>query len=389
MVAVEDNDQNQANLIQESDMEKERFVETGRSSFFGDYLYDQIVPEDHFLRKLKQHIPWERFTRRLIKLYKGGGMYGRPPFDPALVLKVTLIAFLYNLSERQAEAYVNDNLSAKYFVGLAVDQKAPDHSTLTVFRERLQQNGKLAVFEAMLSEIVQIAVESGIQFGSIQIVDSVHSIANVNTAKDQVRQKHGEDPHDPDARWGVKHKRKVKAEHGKEEEQTEYFYGYKAHVSMNAENGLITSLEATSGDAYDGHHFCGLVDRDLQQMLPVDIYVGDKGYDDGDNHYYLELKGLHSAIRLKKTRTAKRDDNKQPWMELVRTPQYQAGLKERYKIERKFGEAKQGHGLGRCRYLGSLGFAVQAFMTAIMLNLKRIVKILTGVGFKTQSTSTV
>jgi IS5 family transposase len=389
MVAVEDNDQNQANLIQESDMEKERFVETGRSSFFGDYLYDQIVPEDHFLRKLKQHIPWERFTRRLIKLYKGGGMYGRPPFDPALVLKVTLIAFLYNLSERQAEAYVNDNLSAKYFVGLAVDQKAPDHSTLTVFRERLQQNGKLAVFEAMLSEIVQIAVESGIQFGSIQIVDSVHSIANVNTAKDQVRQKHGEDPHDPDARWGVKHKRKVKAEHGKEEEQTEYFYGYKAHVSMNAENGLITSLEATSGDAYDGHHFCGLVDRDLQQMLPVDIYVGDKGYDDGDNHYYLELKGLHSAIRLKKTRTAKRDDNKQPWMELVRTPQYQAGLKERYKIERKFGEAKQGHGLGRCRYLGRLGFAVQAFMTAIMLNLKRIVKILTGAGFKTQSTSTV
>jgi hypothetical protein len=78
---------------------------------------------------------------------------------------------------------VNDNLSAKYFVGLAVDQKAPDHSTLTVFRERLQQNGKLAVFEALLAEIVQIAVESGIQFGSIQIVDSVHSIANVNTQK--------------------------------------------------------------------------------------------------------------------------------------------------------------------------------------------------------------
>jgi hypothetical protein len=44
---------------------------------------------------------------------------------------------------------------------------------------------------------------------------------------------------------------------------------------------------------------------------------------------------------------------------------------------------------GRCRYLGRLGFAVQAFMTAIMLNLKRIVKILTGVGFKSQSTSSV
>jgi IS5 family transposase len=386
MVAIEDNCQNQTNLIQESDMEKERFVETGRSSFFGDYLYDQIVPKDHFLRKLKQQIPWERFTRRLIKLYKGGGIYGRPPFDPALVLKVTLIAFLYNLSERQTEVYVNDNLSAKYFVGLAVDQKAPDHSTLTVFRERLQQNGKLAVFEAMLAEIIQMALESGVRFGSIQIVDSVHSIANVNTPKDQVRQKHGKEPHGPDAKWGVKHKRKVKTEDGKEEEQTEYFYGYKAHVSMNAENGLITSLEISSGEAYDGHYFCSLVDQDLAQQLPVNTYAGDKGYDDGDNHYYLELNDLHSAISLKKTRTAKKDDNKQPWLELVKTPQYHAGLKERYKIERKFGEAKQGHGLGRCRYLGRLGFAAQAFMTVIMFNLKRIVKILTGVGFKTQST---
>jgi|GEM_PF-1952653 len=86
-MVVEGNRHNQAKIIQESDMEKERFVETGRSSFFGDYLYDQIVPEDHFLRKLKEHIPWERFTKRLIKLYKGGGMYGRPSFDPALVFK--------------------------------------------------------------------------------------------------------------------------------------------------------------------------------------------------------------------------------------------------------------------------------------------------------------
>ena len=60
MVAVEDNRQNQANLIQESDM-KECFVETGRSSFFGDYLFNQIGPEDHLFRKLNKQIPWERF----------------------------------------------------------------------------------------------------------------------------------------------------------------------------------------------------------------------------------------------------------------------------------------------------------------------------------------
>jgi len=375
---------NQASLTQELEMDNPRFIETGKSSFFGEYIYDQVVPQGHFLRQLNQIIDWDRFTRRLLKLYKGGGVVGRPPFDPALVLKMELVAYLYNLSERQVEVYIDENLPAKYFVGLAVDQKAPDHSTLTVFRERLLKRGKLKVFEDMLEEIVQIALQKGVRFGSIQIVDSVHSVANVNTAKDKKRQNKGKGPHDPDARWGFKHKRMVKNEEGKEIEQTEYFFGYKAHVSLNAQAGMITSLKPTSGEASDGEHFCNLVDHDLAQKLPVKIYAADKAYDDGDNHLHLELSGLCSAIRLKKTRTQKKDANKQVWLELEATPQYQKGLKERYKIERKFGEAKQGHGLGRCRYIGRAKFAVQAFFIAMALNLKRMVKVLLQVGFKTR-----
>ncbi len=219
-------------------------------------------------------------------------------------------------------------------------------------------------------------------------MDSVHTIANVNTAKDQHRQeKKGKGPRDPDARWGAKHRHKVKTPEGKEEQRTEYFFGYKMHTSLNAENGLITALEVTSGEAYDGHHFCTLVDRDLEQQLPVETYAADKGYDDGNNHFYLEYRRLHSAISLTRTRTTKKNPNKQPWLDLLKTPQYHQGRKERYKIERKFGEAKQGHGLGRCRYLGRMRYAVQAFLTAIVLNLKRMVRILTGVGFKTPSLS--
>jgi transposase len=116
-------------------MDSTRFVETDLNSFYGEYLYDQIIPPDHFLRKLRALIDWSRFTRKLIKLYKGEGIVRRPPFDPALVLKVELLAYLSNLSERQAEVYVNENLPAKFFVGLAIDQKAPDYSTLTVFRD--------------------------------------------------------------------------------------------------------------------------------------------------------------------------------------------------------------------------------------------------------------
>lgn len=370
-------------------MEQERYIGTGRQSFYGEYLYDQIVPKNHFMRKLREVVDWGYFTKRLIKIYKGQGVVGRPPFEPALMLKVEVIAYLYKLSERQVETYINENLPAKYFVGLAVDENAPDHSTLTVFRERLLKNGRMKIFEEMLGQIVKEAMLRGVKFGSIQIVDSVHSIADVNTDKDKKRQdKDGKGPRDGDAHWGVKHKRKVKNEKGEDVEQTEYFYGYKAHVSMNAESGIITNLETTSGEAYDGHHFCSLVDRDLKHEIPVNTYAGDKGYDDGNNHLHLELKKLHSAIRLKKTRTKKKDANKQVWLELEKTPQYKDGLKERYKIERKFGEAKQGHGFGRCRYIGLARFSIQSFLTAIVLNLKRIVKLLLGVNFKARALAT-
>ncbi|MHB8131043.1 MAG: hypothetical protein ACYDEX_18850 [Mobilitalea sp.] len=113
----------------------------------------------------------------------------------------------------------------------------------------------IEIFEEMLAEIVQINLEKGIKFGSIQIVDSVHCITIVNTAKDKKREDKVKGPRDPDAKWGAKHKRKVKTPGGKEIEQTNYFYGFKAHISMNAETELISSLETTQGGKFDGHRF--------------------------------------------------------------------------------------------------------------------------------------
>lgn len=69
-------------------------------------------------------------------------------------------------------------------------------------------------------------------------------------------------------------------------------------------------------------------------------------------------------------------------MALIQTPEYQAGQQARFQIERKYGEGKQNHGLRRCRYLGWIRYALQAYMTVIALNLKRLVKVLAGVNFK-------
>ncbi len=81
----------------------------------------------------------------------------------------------------------------------------------------------------------------------------------------------------------------------------------------------------------------------------------------------------------------KKDRNKEIWIELKADPDYRRGLKERYKVERKFGEGKRWHGLGRCHYLGLAKFAIQGYLTAMALNLKRMIKLLFGVSFRNQA----
>lgn len=368
-------------------MARERYKKQQIGSFFGEWIYDRVVPQDHFLRKLEEIVPWGRFTDQLVQFYAGGAMYGRPPYDPAVILKMLLLAYLYDLSERATEQQVNDSFAMKWFLGLAVDEPAPHHSTLTKFRQRLLQNGKGEALEQMLVTIIRLAQDKGVEFGTIQVIDSVHTIADVNTAKDDSRKKRGKPPRDGDAAWGVKHTKRERDEQGKTVKRPQYFHGYKAHVSMNTGSDLITSVRVTPGNAYDGHRLPELVESDLRKELPIGTVTADRAYDDGENHYLLAIKDIHSAIILNDYRTQKKDSNKQIWQDLLASETYQRGIRERYKIERKFGEAKQGHGLGRCRYLGLDGYRMQTYMTAIALNLKRMVKLLTGTNFRARATA--
>jgi len=299
-----------------------------------------------------------------------------------MVLKMLLISYLYSISERQTEVVVNENLPVKFFVGLGADEKAPDHSTLTWFKNRLIESRGAKVYEELFDEIILVAMEKRVKFGKLQIVDSVHTIANVNLIKDKRRKHAGKAARDSDAGWGAKGSKLVVGKDGKRHKETEYFYGYKDQVSLNAETELVTSVIPGRANDWDGHKLRKLVEKDLDKGIKIGAVAGDKGYDDGENHYYLEQNGMNSAIRLNKCRTQKKDKNKEGWLKLEESPGYQEGLKERYKIERKFGEAKKWHGFGRCRYTGFIRHAIQSYLTFMALNLKRLVKLLSGVSFK-------
>jgi len=96
----------------------------------------------------------------------------------------------------------------------------------------------------------------------------------------------------------------------------------------------------------------------------------------------LGQKGINSAIRLNSYRARKKDENKGGGLKLKESSEYQESLKEWYKVERKLGEAKKWHGFAICPYVGFMRHAIQSYLIFMALNLKRLVKLLTGVSFR-------
>lgn len=362
-------------------MAKIRFKKDTSNSFFGHFLYDQVLPQDHFLVRLKNEVPWQRLTRKLIKAYKGQGEYGPSPYSPDKILRMLLVPYLFNISEREAEQVVRFNLLAKYFVGLGVDELPPDHSTLTVFKERLLEYQGKKAWENLFNQIIVLAKEKGIRFGKIQIIDSTHTTADVNKEKDQQRvKKEGKSPRDPEASLKTKGEKKARTKKGRLVKIKDQIYGYKAHTSFNHKTNLITSLKITTAKRDDGKQFQTLVNKDRrlgiargsEDQEKKTIYTADKAYDDGDNHEFLKARSLISAIQLKKTRIQKKDNNKEGWLKMINSADYQEAVKKRKEIEKKFAEEKKHHGFDRCRYLGLNRYALQAYLTAMVVNLKRI-----------------
>jgi hypothetical protein len=58
------------------------------------------------------------------------------------------------------------------------------------------------------------------------------------------------------------------------------------------------------------------------RRLPIEVCTADRGYDDIDNHFFLQTRGIRSAIHLNRYRTEKKDPKEQVWLELGAQPWY-------------------------------------------------------------------
>lgn len=96
---------------------------------------EDLVPKGHFLRKLESALDLSFVYEETAKLYSH--WYGRPPYDPVVMVKYLLVGYLYGIpSERQIEQRIQTDMALRWYLGLDVFDRVPDHSTISQLRRR-------------------------------------------------------------------------------------------------------------------------------------------------------------------------------------------------------------------------------------------------------------
>lgn len=340
------------------------FKQSNQNSFFGHYLYNQIIPANHFLRKVSETVDFSFVNELCLNAYGHLDAPGNRPYEPALLFKILFLSFLYDISAREMEEQINDRLSFKWFLNLVVNDSAPDHSTLTCFVERIGADRFGEIFNA----VVEQAKAKGLVHERLKIIDSTAIKAKVDL--DRITREYEQEDNnggnnnyidqnspDQDARFGRK-------------SDSQQFYGYKQHVVIDGDSEIIEGVKVTPGNIKDEQVVEPLLDRttlsrDGRKKTKV---LADKGYDTNQNHELIQTKyRSKSFIMVKKNRIVA------SLVKLMKSNIYKQTTKERYKVERRFADGKTNHGLGRCRWIGQWKMEIQSYLTALVLNCKRMV----------------
>jgi transposase len=142
------------------------------------------------LNRLLAEAGFDRWIeRRCQPYYAQVEKRGQPSIPPGVYFRMLLVGYFEGIDSQRGIAWrCADSLSLRDFLGLALDETSPDHSTLTNTRKRLPPE----VFDEVFQFVLRIAGEEGLIAGKTVGVDSTTLEANA-AMKSIVRRDTGED----------------------------------------------------------------------------------------------------------------------------------------------------------------------------------------------------
>lgn len=284
-------------------------------------------PGHPFYRALNELLREGGFDRWVEKrcgaYYAKGGRRGIPP---GVYFRMIFIGYFEGIGSQRGIAWrCSDSLSLREFLGMDATQRTPDHSSLTVIRQRLP----IEVFYEVFTFVLELAEEQGFFRGKLAGIDAtlleanaaMKSIVRRDTGdawKEYVRQlaaEEGVEIEDDDDLRRFDKKRKNKKVSNKDWKSAtdpdsrimrmkdgRTHLSYKAEHAIDLETDLAIAAEIYFGDESDGNTIARTARRAQEQIIQItgqdllrDV-VADKGYHAAQTLVDLGGQGLRSYI---------------------------------------------------------------------------------------------
>lgn len=291
-------------------------------SFLHDELKEVKTHKRDFLEQIDRIMPW-RELEELVRPHYYAGVRGNKPYDLELMLRIHLLQNLYTLSDEGTRNEVVDSRAFSDFCGVESSNQIPDGDTIGRFRNLLIENG---IHEQFFAFVVKSLTDRGLILKKGTIVDST-IIAAPSSTKNKDKQR------DPDAHSVKK--------------GSAWHFGYKAHIGVDKDTGIVHSVEVTSANVHD------------VEVTPK-LLTGEEDTVNGDSGYIGAEKRDDAVVRNKKGKKIRYNINRRPSQYKNNSTRSKAQIKRREhekssvraKVEHVFAVIKGQFGYRKTRYRG-------------------------------------
>lgn len=287
-----------------------------------DELSQAKTHKKEFLAQIETLVPWREWLS-IIEPHYYKGERGNKPFELELMLRLHLLQNLYDLSDMATAEQCIDSRAFSEFCGVDSSNQVPDGDTIGRFRNILIQND---IQEKLFAQVLAMLSKRGQILKKGTIVDSTIISAPSST-------KNREKKRDPDACQTKK--------------GNTWHFGYKAHIGVDKDSGLVHHVETTSANVHD-------------VTITPKLLHGEENTVHGDSGFLGAEKREDAVTHNKNGKRINYKINRRPSQSKNKSTRSQAQIKRRErekssvraKVEHVFGVVKKQFGYRRTRYRG-------------------------------------
>jgi transposase len=257
-----------------------------------------LIPDDHVLVRIDQVLDLEWLRAEVAGVYCADN--GRPGIDPEVAVRLMLAGFLVGIvHDRRLMREAQVNLAIRWFIGYALHETLPDHSSLTRIRQRWGED----MFRRVFVRVVQQCQAAGLVSAETVHIDA--SLIRANVSMDALVARHldavgDENDAERDARTSGKFKKLCRTDPDATmatSSKAPLRPAYKQHTAVDDLAGVVVDVEIVTGEEHDTGRFEARLDA-IEDTLGVspDRITADTIYGVGRVYALLEDRQIEAVI---------------------------------------------------------------------------------------------